>query len=162
MNQRNMTSLYLHYKDQILLLYRKGSRVANNLWIASAGGHMEEAELNDAKACVLRELREELGLEIRDVNSLDLRYVTLRHTKEEIRVIYFFFAEVKEKMTLISNEGELQWFPLANVDHLPMPLTAKRVLEHYAKKGQYDSRLYAGVMTGDQLIVSELDDYQEK
>ena len=56
---RNMTSIYLLYKGKILLLYRQGSRVVNNVWVGSAGGHFEENELNDARACVLRDLQEE-------------------------------------------------------------------------------------------------------
>ena len=45
---RNMTSVYLTYKDRILLLFRQGSRVVNNKWIGSAGGHFEPEELNNA------------------------------------------------------------------------------------------------------------------
>ena len=59
---RNMTSIYLTCGDEILLLHRHGSKVVNNLWVGSAGGHFEPDELNDAKACVLRELREELNI----------------------------------------------------------------------------------------------------
>lgn len=59
---RNMTSLYIFKGDKVLLLYRQGSRVVNDMWIGSAGGHFEPEELNDAKACVLRELNEELEL----------------------------------------------------------------------------------------------------
>lgn len=39
---RNMTAIYLLQNDKILLLYRQGSRVVNNLWTGSAGGHFEE------------------------------------------------------------------------------------------------------------------------
>lgn len=59
---RNMTSIYITSADRILLLLRQGGRVVNNVWVGSAGGHFEEFELNDARACVLRELKEELGL----------------------------------------------------------------------------------------------------
>ena len=59
---RNMTSVYLTGEQGILCLYRIGSRVANNLYVGSAGGHFEADELNDAKKCVLREMQEELGL----------------------------------------------------------------------------------------------------
>ena len=53
---------YLSKSNKMLLLYRQGSSVVNNLWIGSAGGHFEKDELNDAGACVLRELEEETGL----------------------------------------------------------------------------------------------------
>ena len=39
---RNMSSIYLSKGDKMLLLYRQGSRVVNNMWIGSAGGHFEE------------------------------------------------------------------------------------------------------------------------
>ena len=59
---RNMTSLYLVREDAVLCLFRIGSRVANNRYIGSAGGHFEKEELNDARSCILREMEEELGL----------------------------------------------------------------------------------------------------
>ena len=45
---RNMTSLYIFKDDKVLLLYRQGSRVVNDMWVGSAGGHFEQEELNDA------------------------------------------------------------------------------------------------------------------
>ena len=39
---RNMTSLYLVSDDQVLCLYRVGSRVADRMYIGSAGGHFEK------------------------------------------------------------------------------------------------------------------------
>jgi 8-oxo-dGTP diphosphatase len=59
---RNMTSVYLTKEDKVLLLYRQGGRVVNNVWTGSAGGHFEEFELNNARACVIWEMEEELGL----------------------------------------------------------------------------------------------------
>ena len=56
---RNMTAIYILCGSKILLLYRQGGKVVNNVWVASAGGHFEENELNDARHCVLRELEEE-------------------------------------------------------------------------------------------------------
>ena len=59
MRFRHMTSVYLRRDGRLLLLYRTGSRVVNNQWIGTAGGHFEPSELNDPTACVLRELRDE-------------------------------------------------------------------------------------------------------
>lgn len=75
---RSMTSLYLFQGDRVLLLYRQGSRVANEVWIGSAGGHFEAEEQNDAKACVLRELREELGLFEEDLAGLRRSFEALQ------------------------------------------------------------------------------------
>ena len=93
---RNMTSIYLLKDDKVLLLFRKGGRVVSDVWTGSAGGHFEEFELNDAKACVLREMNEELGLREDNIRNLSLRYVTLRRTKGEIRQNYYFFAMLKD------------------------------------------------------------------
>lgn len=144
---RNMTAVYLLKDDRVLLLFRQGGNVANNVWTGSAGGHFEEYELNDAKACLLRELREELNLCADDIENLSLRYITLRRTGEEIRQNYYFFADINENAcaNLNSNEGILKWFPLEETDILEMPYTAKYVLKHFRKEGRYSDQLYVGV-----------------
>lgn len=49
---RNMTAIYLIKGEKVVLLFRQGGQVVNNVWTGSAGGHFEEFELNNAKACV--------------------------------------------------------------------------------------------------------------
>lgn len=144
---RNMTSIYLFKGDKVLLLFRQGGSVVNNVWTGSAGGHFEEFELNDAKACVLREMREELGVYESDVQNLSLRYVTLRRTNGEIRQNYYFFANLKENISddLVSNEGNVKWFSMKEMGDLEMPYTAKYVMEHYCSIGQFSDTLYVGV-----------------
>lgn len=108
---RNMASIYISKGNKMLLLYRQGSRVVNDVWIGSAGGHFEEHELNDARACVLRELWEELGITEKEIENLHLRYVTLRRSNEEIRQNYYFFADLKNNVSekFSSNEGVSRW-----------------------------------------------------
>ena len=156
---RNMTGLYLTCGDQILLLYRQGSRVVNNLWVASAGGHFEASELNDSRACVLRELREELGLTEDALTDLRLRYVTLRRMKGEVRVNYYYFAELKggSEMQLKSDEGTLKWFPMDEIGGLPMPFTAGFVLKHYLETGRRTATLYGGVADGEKVVFVEME-----
>lgn len=43
---RNMTSIYITCADKMLLLFRQGGRVVNDVWVGSAGGHFEASELN--------------------------------------------------------------------------------------------------------------------
>jgi len=149
---RNMTSIYLLCEDKILLLYRQGSRVVNNVWTGSAGGHFEEYELNDAKACVLRELQEELGLTEDMLEDLVLRYITLRKTNGEVRQNYYFFAQLPggTEMELVSDEGSLKWFQIEEVKELEMPLSAKCMMEHYLEVGRYDKMLYVGVADSEK------------
>ena len=127
---RNMTSVYLTGEKGILCLYRIGSRVANNKYIGSAGGHFEEAELNDAKACALREMQEELGLTEDDVENLKLRYITLRLKNGEIRQNYYFFGRLKTQRPLESTEGNLHWFSYEDAENLQMPAAAKDMMLH--------------------------------
>ena len=142
---RNMTSVYLTGEKGILCLYRIGSRVANNKYIGSAGGHFEEAELNDAKACALREMQEELGLTEDDVENLKLRYITLRLKNGEIRQNYYFFGRLKTQRPLESTEGNLHWFSYEEAQNLQMPASAKHMMLHYLKTGRFDDNLYAGI-----------------
>lgn len=148
---RNMTSIYLLKDDKILLLYRQGGRVVDNVWTGSAGGHFEEYELNDAQACVLREMKEELGIDKEDIEGLSLRYITLRRTKGEIRQNYYFFAGLKSTDQLMSNEGICKWFRTDEICQLEMPYTAKYVMEHYCKKGRFTSEMYVGVSDGKKV-----------
>lgn len=142
---RNMTSVYLTGEQGILCLYRMGSRVANNKYIGSAGGHFEENELNDARMCALREMQEELGLTEEDVEGLKLRYITLRLKDGEIRQNYYFFGRLKTERTLQSTEGKLHWFSYEEAQTLQMPASAKHMMLHYLKTGRFDDNLYAGI-----------------
>ena len=158
---RNMTSVYLTGEQGILCLYRMGSRVANNKYIGSAGGHFEENELNDARMCALREMQEELGLTEEDVEGLKLRYITLRLKDGEIRQNYYFFGRLKTERPLQSTEGELHWFTYEEAENLHMPASAKHMMLHYLKTGRFDDNLYAGI-TDDEgtrfVIMKEFDD----
>ncbi len=153
-----MTAIYLLRGGKVLLLYRQGGRVVNNVWTGSAGGHFENYELNDARACVQRELYEELGLGTEDIEDLALRYVTLRRIKGEIRQNYYFFANVKEHVNdnLVSNEGICKWFSLDDMCFLEMPFTAKYVMEHFYTIGRYTDKIYTGIANTDKVEFLEL------
>ena len=142
---RNMTSVYLTGENGILCLYRIGSRVANNKYIGSAGGHFEKDELNDARSCILREMEEELGLREKDVEDLRLRYITYRLKDGEIRQNYYFFGKLKGERELTSSEGILHWIPYDGFADLHMPVSAKNMILHYLKVGRFDDLLYAGI-----------------
>ena len=158
---RNMTSVYLTGEKGILCLYRIGSRVANNKYIGSAGGHFEEAELNDAKACALREMQEELGLTESDVADLKLRYITLRLKNGEIRQNYYFFGKLLSDRELESTEGNLHWFSYEEAEHLHMPASAKHMMLHYLKIGRFDDNLYAGITEKGETRFAAMKDFED-
>lgn len=155
---RNMASIYLTCDDSVLLLYRENSSIIEDSWIASAGGHFEENEINDARACAMRELYEELGIIEKEICNLSLKYVTLRRTDKEIRQNYYFFAELKSgtAMNLKSNEGQLKWFSLDEIEGLNMPFTAKYVIEHWLDIGRSTTDVYGGIADGEKVVFAEM------
>lgn len=87
---RPMTALYIVDGERILLLYRIGSKIADQSYIGCAGGHFEADEYNNARACVLRELSEETGLCADNLENMSLRYITMRlKTGKSARIITF-------------------------------------------------------------------------
>lgn len=152
---RNMTSVYFVRGEEVLCLFRIGSRVANKRYVGAAGGHFEPEELNDPRACILREMGEELGLAESDVEGLTLRYITHRLMAGEIRQNYYFFARLKEDRPLVSTEGDLRWVPFDEVKDLHMPVSARHMILHYLAEGRFNDNLYAGITeeTGTTFIV---------
>ena len=162
---RNMTGLYLRRGDKLLLLHRIGSKIIADSYTASAGGHFEKEELNDAKACVLRELYEETGLTEREIDNLSLRYVTFRLKNGELRQNYYFFADLIDgEKELISNEGSLKWFRIDEIleSELEMPFTAYYVVRHYAEIGKNTNVLYAGAATESGVTFIEMKEFGTK
>lgn len=158
---RNMTSIYITKGEKMLLLFRQCGRVVSDTWVGSAGGHFEENELNDPKACVLRELKEELGIGEKGIRNLTMRYVTLRRIKGEIRQNYYFFAELDDEAgdPIVSTEGISRWFTFSELPALEMPYTAKFVIEHYLAIGRNTDDLYVGVADGKQVNFTKLPEY---
>ncbi len=159
---RNMAGIYLRQGNKLLLLYRMGSKVISDSYTASAGGHFEKEELNDAKACALRELYEETGLTEQEIDNLSLRYVTLRLKNNEIRQNYFFFADLKDCEKMIkSNEGKPKWFQLEELsDNMPeMPFSAHYVIKHYIEIGKDTDSLYGGVATESGVVFTEMKEF---
>ena len=155
---RNMASVYFTRDNEILLLHRQGNSIVSNLWIGSAGGHFEKEELNDAKACILRELSEELSLTQSQIRNLQLRYVSLRNMNDEIRQNYYFFAELSSDVPneISSTEGMLKWVPFQETDQYPMPFTAKYVVDHYINTGRHTDHLYGGIGNDDGMVFTKL------
>ena len=152
-----MASVYLRHGDKILLLYRQGNSIVSNLWIGSAGGHFESDEVNDAKKCVLRELLEELSIAEGSLKNLSLRYVTLRYTGVELRQNYYFFADLESaNRNIPSTEGITKWFELNELTNLPMPFTARYMIDHYMTIGQFDDALYGCIGNEEGLIFTNL------
>ena len=157
---RNMTAAYISRGEEMLLLYRVGSRVVAPSY-CGVGGHFEKNELNDARACVLREVYEETGLTERDLLGLRMRYACMRLKNGEIRQNYYFFAELAPGVSLpgVCCEGRLEWVPYDELLNKEMPATAKHVIRHYLKTGRYTDTLYAGATEKDGMTFTALTEF---
>ena len=155
---RKMASVYLRKGDNLLLLYRQGASIVSNMWIGSAGGHFENDELNDARACMLRELKEELQINEESLHNISLRYITLRYTDGEIRHNYYFFADLSDDVIHLpeSCEGKTQWFNMEELSSIVMPFTARFVIDHYLTTGQFNDALYGGIADQHQVHFHKL------
>lgn len=159
---RNMTGLYLRQGDNILFLYRVGSKVISDSYTGAAGGHFEKEELNDARACVLRELYEETGITEQNIDNLSLRYITLRLKNNEIRQNYYFFADLTDgAKAAASNEGILKWFTIKELSEtMPeMPFSAHYVIKHYIETGKNTNTLYAGIATKSGITFTNMEEF---
>lgn len=141
---RNMATIYIKKNGEMLLLDRIGSKVINRSW-CGVGGHFEPDEVNDAKSAVLREMNEEVGLYENDLDNLELRYIALRLVKDELRINYYFFADLKDtaKINYDCDEGGLEWVDFAEVNSRKMPYTAQKVMDHYLEMGIHTSDFYS-------------------
>lgn len=158
---RSMSSVFLTKGDRICLLYRQGSRVVNDVWIGTAGGHFEEYEIGDAKACALRELQEETGLKETQIEDLKLQYLLVRNNGRELRLNYYFFTALTddslgEDFVPASEEGICRWFHKDEVAELPMPASTKEAVLHWFREGRITKKLYAGLRVGENIQFSEL------
>ncbi len=151
MKYRNLAGFYLFDGDNVLLLYRVGSRVLRTPSWRNIGGHMESCDLNDPLTTALRELKEETGIVREDIENIRLKYVTLRYVNHEIRQNYYFFADVKESGKVIPDscsEGKLEWVKSDVLFEREMPLSSRECLRHYLSVGQFNDSVYVMVSTG--------------
>lgn len=151
---RNMATVYIRKGDEMLMLYRIGSKVVDECF-CGVGGHFKRNEVNDAKAAVLREMKAEIRLTEKDLDNLSLRYIGLRNVKDELRLNYYFFADLKDtaNLTMKCSEGILQWIPLDELMKKEMPVTAKYCIKHYLTEGMNTDKLYTIIVNGDNTNV---------
>jgi 8-oxo-dGTP diphosphatase len=104
-----------HGTDVLLLKGAPTKRIWPNRY-NGLGGHVERRE--GAAAAARREIREEAGLEVRD---LRLRGVITIDTSEAAGIgLYVFTAEALSRETVASVEGTLEWVPAARVAELDL------------------------------------------
>lgn len=138
--------IYLEKDNQYLMLYRnkKKKDINKNKYIG-VGGHVEKGETSDE--AVVREVKEETGLDLLSFNKRGLVYFVLNGYEEEM----YIYTSLDFKGELIEcNEGELSWIDKDNVISLPIWEGDKYFLKHLLEDEKYfEMRL---VYENDKLI----------
>lgn len=114
----NLTTLcYIERDDSYLMMHRvkKENDINKNKWIG-VGGHFEESETPEE--CLLREVREETGLEL---TSWKLRgIITFSTDIYPTEYMFLYTADGYTGEMIECNEGNLEWVKKADVYDLPI------------------------------------------
>ena len=115
---KNTTLCYIKQNDKYLMLHRtkKYDDPNEGKWIG-IGGHMEDGE--SPEECVVREVREETGLVLKEFRYRAL--VTFTSDLYETEYMHLFTAD-KFEGDIADNceEGELEWIESDKIMELPM------------------------------------------
>jgi 8-oxo-dGTP diphosphatase len=144
---RVMATAFLFNKQNILLMKRAKTRLlAPGVW-AGVGGHLEQGELNTPMEACCREILEETGITREELDSLELKYITIRlKVKEELRIQYVYFGTTHKVELEPCDEGELHWIPKEEWSHREMHPTTRFIMEHYFSIGIHENAIYTGTL----------------
>lgn len=125
--------IYLEKDNKYLMLYRnkKKKDINKNKYIG-VGGHVEKGETPDE--AIVREVKEETGLDLLSFIKRGLVYFVLNGYEEEM----YIYTSLDFKGELIEcNEGELSWIDKGKVMSLPIWEGDKYFLKHLLEDEKY-------------------------
>lgn len=132
-----------HGRREVLLQFREGTGFMDQHWACGAAGHVEAGE--SVFAAAVREVREELAVQIGAADLVPLVVVHRRHEDEapdNQRIDVFFACERWDGDPAIQEAhkaGGLDWFPL---DELPDPVVP------------HEARVLRALASGDLPLVA--------
>lgn len=114
---RLTTLCYIERDDSYLMMHRVKKAQDENAgkWIG-VGGHLNEDESPDA--CVIREVKEETGLRMKDFRLRGIITFILPEWGNELTFLYTGHAEGQVQDDC--NEGILRWIPKKEILQLPL------------------------------------------
>ena len=121
---KNTTLCYIEKDGCYLLLHRvkKKADVNGGKWVG-VGGHFEAGETADD--CVMREVREETGLEIRSPQLCGIK----DWTENGCRYVVLLYQATRFAGELVSSaEGEVRWEELGRLPSLKLSLDMQDML----------------------------------
>lgn len=148
------TLCYIEKDGQYLMLHRtkKENDINKNKWIG-IGGKFEENE--SPEECILREVREETGLEMK---SYKLRcFITYVSTNWETEYTYVFTCNDFEGELIECNEGDLEWIDKEKVTSLNIWEGDKIFLEKLQQDNSFFTIKF--IYDGDSLLDYKFKEY---
>lgn len=148
MNLRILSGAFIIEGNNYLMMKRATTKkIAPRMW-GGVGGHAEPNELNSPKSTCLREIYEETGIEEKEFQSLDLKYILVRRNKCEITLIYYFIGFSKTKyFEDKTQEGKLFWVNEREILDRPMSFEVRSMIEHYLKIGSKNNIINVGTVS---------------
>ena len=113
-----LTTLCYIERDGCYLMMNRNKKAHDEnevKWIG-VGGHLEENE--SPEECVLREIKEETGLEVTGLRLRGIITFILPDWGNELTFLYTAKTETVE--TLPCSEGTLAWIPISKIPELPL------------------------------------------
>ena len=130
----NTTLCYIEKDNKYLMLHRikKENDLNKNKWIG-VGGKFEENETPDE--CVVREVKEETGLTLKDYTLRGV--ITFLSDKWEGEYMYLYTATDFEGDIIECNEGKLEWVDKDKILNLPTWEGDKYFLKELLENNQF-------------------------
>lgn len=109
------TLCYIEQDNKYLMLYRnkKENDINKGKWIG-VGGHFENGESPDD--CLLREVREETGLTLKDYRLRGI--ITFIFNENEAEYMFLYTAHKFDGILRECNEGILKWIDKSEIKNL--------------------------------------------
>ena len=139
------TLCYVHHNHHTLMLHRvkKENDMHAGKW-NGLGGKFESGETPEE--CVIREVKEESGLDIHNPKLVGL--LMFPQFKGDDWYVFVFTAHEFEGELIESNEGHLKWIPDAQVESLPL-WESDHVFMPWIREGRFFSAKF--VYEGDMM-----------
>lgn len=117
--------------NKILFLKRHPSRSQGNTWGVPAG-KLEAGE--SAKEAVIREIREEVGLDIsQEVQEVGKIYIKLASVSYVYHMFYKFYEKYPELQLATEENVEARWVTLDEALELPLISAGREALQQYQR-----------------------------
>ena len=138
---RLTTLCYAENNGRWLMMHRIRKSADENAgkWIG-LGGHLQENE--SPEECIRREVREEAGLELRNLRLRGILTFILPDWGNELTFLYT--AKAEDIPLPECSEGVLQWIPQDQALNLPLPDCSEGVLRWVPREQVMDLPLWEG------------------